>query len=235
MQRIDRTRVGFTLLLILLGTTLVFGPLLPTGSAARFGIEFITIVAMASALVRLNSARWIRACAIAAGAVKLAASGMRMLDPGAAWIIAGHAAAIAFILIVAGSITTAVWREQAVTADTIVGGIAVYILLAVAWSAAYQLLEFAAPGSFTIVSDAGGHWGPWEPLPGVYPRLLFFSFITLTTLGYGDIVPASIAAAGLASAEAVVGPLYLTVLIARLVGLHIAGSRDGAGGSETPG
>ncbi len=53
-------------------------------------------------------------------------------------------------------------------------------------------------------------------------QMRYFSFETLTTLGYGDIVPRSPAARMLATIEAVMGQIYLTVLIARLVGLHIA-------------
>jgi hypothetical protein len=163
-----------------------------------------------------------------AGALAVGGSGGRLLSPGPGWIVVDHVGGIGFVLLVAISITRNVWRERVVSADTIVGGIAVYILLGAAWSAAYQLLEFLVPGSLVVVSGAAGHWGPWEVAPGQFPRLFFFSFVTLTTLGYGDIVPASMPAGVLTSAEAVVGPLYLAVLIARLVGLHIAGARGGA-------
>ncbi len=76
------------------------------------------------------------------------------------------------------------------------------------------------PGSFVVLVESSGHWGEWSTAPGSYPRLLFFSFVTLTTLGYGDIVPASPLASSLAVAEAVTGPIYLTVLIARIVGFY---------------
>jgi len=233
--RPDLTRAGYTVLLVLLGTTLVFGPLLKIGSAARFWTEFITVAVMAAAVVKLSSRRAIRIAAVVAGGFSLTASIFQLLAPADLWIIARHASSVIFVLMVAGSITHSVWHESVVTVDTIIGGIAVYILLAVAWSAGYQLVEFVRPGSFVPVNGEIGRWGPWEPAPGLYPRLLFFSFITLTTLGYGDIVPASILAAGLASAEAVVGPLYLTILISRLVGFHVAGLREGTGGSEPPG
>jgi hypothetical protein len=119
-----------------------------------------------------------------------------------------------------------------VTPDTIVGGLAVYLLIGLTWSIAYQLLEFSAPGSLVVASGDPNLWGAWERAPGKYPRLLFFSFVTLTTLGYGDIVPASPAAAALSAAEAVIGPVYLTVLIARLVGLEIAQTRSSRGRRE---
>ena len=79
-----------------------------------------------------------------------------------------------------------------------------------------SLFHWAAPGSFAgLPADAGVHFDS---------SLVFFSFVTMTTLGYGDIVPASPAARSLATLQAVVGQLYLAVLVARLVGLHVAES-----------
>jgi hypothetical protein len=62
--------------------------------------------------------------------------------------------------------------------------------------------------------------------------VLYFSFVTLTTLGYGDVVPTSPVTRTLASLEAITGQLYLTVLVARLVGLHIAESLGQRGGPD---
>jgi voltage-gated potassium channel len=106
-------------------------------------------------------------------------------------------------------------RESEVTIDTIAGAACVYTLLALVWGNLYMLLEFFHPGSFQI--PAAWRMGP-EGDPG--PALVYFSFVTLTTVGYGDITPLWPGAGGLAAAEAVVGQLYLAVTIARLVGLH---------------
>ena len=85
------------------------------------------------------------------------------------------------------------------------------------WCQLYLILEVLRPGSFNIPA----HWSTvasGDPAPA----LLYFSFTTLTTVGYGDITPQWAGAAGLAAAEAVVGQLYLAITIARLVGLHIS-------------
>jgi hypothetical protein len=111
-----------------------------------------------------------------------------------------------------------VWRtlrQPDVTLDTIAGAASAYALLALAWGTLYVLLEFLRPGSFNIPAT----WllGPArDPVAG----LVYFSFVTLTTVGYGDITPAWPGAGGLAVAEAFVGQLYLAITIARLVGLH---------------
>src|SRR5215472_4495679 len=103
----------------------------------------------------------------------------------------------------------------AVTADTIAGAICFYLLLGVIWALIYALVELAHPGSFLDggrpVSSAGHRT--------LVPELLYLSLVTLSTLGYGDILPVTPPARMLAALEAIIGPLYLAVLIARLVGL----------------
>jgi hypothetical protein len=232
-----RARISFTILLVVLAAALLLQPFVEVGGVSQFWLKLISFLVMLSALRQLGPARWVAAAAGMVVAVNVGLTAARIWTLAESWIAGEHATSVAFVLLVAGSITRNVWREHAVTSDTIVGGIAVYILIGVAFSGAYQLLELVVPGSFAIAFEAPGHWGSWEPTPGHYPRLLFFSFVTLTTLGYGDIVPASAPAAALCATAAVAGPLYLTILIARLVGLHIAGTRraeDGGGAGESP-
>jgi hypothetical protein len=103
----------------------------------------------------------------------------------------------------------------AVTTDTIAGAICFYLLLGVIWALIYSLVELAHPGSFLDggrpVGSAGHH--------SLVPELLYLSLVTLSTLGYGDILPVTPQARMLAALEGIIGPLYLAVLIARLVGL----------------
>lgn len=99
-----------------------------------------------------------------------------------------------------------VLRGVEITRDKLYGAISVYLLVGLAWAAAYALLQAVAPGSFTSASDK--------------PDLIFFSFVTLTTLGYGDITPVTGPARSLALLEAVTGVLYLAVLVARLVSAY---------------
>jgi hypothetical protein len=104
-----------------------------------------------------------------------------------------------------------IFTEKSVTGDTIKGGISIYILIGILWQFVYHLIWALNPSSFSMnVSGA------------VFPNFFYFSFTTITTLGYGDIVPLSYAAKTAAMLEAVVGQVYLGVFVARLVGLHIA-------------
>jgi hypothetical protein len=114
----------------------------------------------------------------------------------------------------------------AVTADTIAGAICFYLLLGVIWGLIFSLIEIAHPGSFL---DGGRPLSSSTTEPRLLvPTLLYLSLVTLSTLGYGDILPVTPPARMLAAIEAIIGPLYLAVLIARLVGLQASRSRPGA-------
>jgi Ion channel len=126
---------------------------------------------------------------------------------------------IVLVAFFAVTILAYVLHGTAVTTDKIYAAVCVYLLLGFAWTFAFALVEAVQPSSFTIHGEA---------LPSRYilevRELRYFSFMTLTTVGYGDIAPASTIARTLAALEAVTGQIYLTVLVARLVGLHIVHS-----------
>ena len=111
----------------------------------------------------------------------------------------------------------------AVTTDTIAGAICFYLLLGVIWALIYALIELGHPGSFLDggrpVSSAGHR--------ALVPELLYLSLVTLSTVGDGDTLPVTQQARMLAALEGIIGPLYLAVLIARLVGLAASRSHPG--------
>jgi hypothetical protein len=108
----------------------------------------------------------------------------------------------------------------------IFAAICVYLLLGYAWTFAYAIVEELDPGSFVALSNT-----PREYVDRVL-EMRHFSFMTLTTVGYGDIVPRSSAARTLAGIEAITGQIYLTVLVARLVGLHIVHGQTRRAGED---
>ena len=95
-----------------------------------------------------------------------------------------------------------------------------YVLAGLFFGVFYWVLEQTWPGSLGTAGESVP--GPFPP-----PLAIYFSFVTLATLGYGDIVPRSEVARGLAIMEAVAGQLYLAVMIARLVSLYISGEGKG--------
>ena len=104
-----------------------------------------------------------------------------------------------------------VFRAGKVTHMRIQGAIAVYLLLGSVWAHAYHLTEILHPGSFAAPAGEMLSAADWN----------YFSFVTLTTVGYGDITPVRPIARILAVGEALTGQLYLAVMIARLVAMEI--------------
>ena len=106
----------------------------------------------------------------------------------------------------------AVLRSRRVTRETVQLGLSCYLLLGLLWAAAYATLELLQPGSLSIA--------PGLSAVAVYGQASYFSFVTLTTVGYGDILPVTPVARGLANLEAVAGVLFVAVFIARLIAAY---------------
>jgi hypothetical protein len=103
-----------------------------------------------------------------------------------------------------------------VTVEVLCASIAAYLMLGLMWTLAYWLVDQLTPGgAFSFNTGRGGH--SMDGFSGFY-----FSFITLSTVGYGDITPVSRMARWLAAMEAITGLLYVAVLIAWLVSLYSA-------------
>lgn len=125
---------------------------------------------------------------------------------------------ITYIIFLFGAVVVLlfnIFSEKKITKRTILGGISVYFLMGIFWAFCYQLVFVINPKAFMFTFDK-------DPF---YFDFLFFSFTTLTTLGYGDILPISYHARSLAMLESTLGPIFLAVFIARLVGLHISQSK----------
>ncbi len=119
----------------------------------------------------------------------------------------------AFFATLAVAVLLHVFREKEVSWDLIAGAIVVYLLMAVMWSQVYFVLETLRPGSFSLAHEAG---------PATQALLRYFSIVTITTVGYGDITPATAATRALANLEALIGQLYLVIQVAWLVGMHVS-------------
>ena len=97
------------------------------------------------------------------------------------------------------------------------GAGAVYLLLGLTWASAYELLHILRPEVWTGAASEAPVSQTW----------IYYSFVTLTTMGYGDITPVHPVARSLAILEAVTGQLYLAITLARLVALHIKSGEQG--------
>lgn len=106
-----------------------------------------------------------------------------------------------------------VFRSTEVTRETIFAAVVAYLLIALMWAFFYMILELMVPGSFYF---------PEESRRLETMQFEYFSFVTITTLGYGDVLPLSNRASALAFLEALIGQIYLVVVVAWLVGMFVS-------------
>ena len=118
-----------------------------------------------------------------------------------------------FFAYAAINISRIISKSEKVSKETIFAAIVAYLLIALMWAFLYMILELVSPGSFSFPDQES--WG--ETM-----QFEYFSFVTITTLGYGDITPLTDKASALAMIEALVGQIYLVVLVAWLVGMHVS-------------
>ena len=108
---------------------------------------------------------------------------------------------------------------RVVTADLIYCAISIYLLIGIMWAGIYTVLEGISPGSFSETSGT--------------VDLLYFSFVTLTTVGFGDVAPLSVLGKRLAVFEASMGSIYMAVIIAMIVGRYMSLQVEQDSESET--
>jgi len=121
---------------------------------------------------------------------------------------------LAYLLMAAGHSFMQIAQGSNISANRIVGAICIYLLIGVIWSILYNLLEVAVPGSFKGLTESAATYSR--------PDWVYYSFVTLSTLGYGDITPLTFSARALSYFEAIVGQFYLAVLVAGLVGAYLS-------------
>jgi len=135
--------------------------------------------------------------------------------------VLAFASFLAFLGFIVGQFLWFLLRCPRVNSEVLCAAVATYLMLALLWATAYALLGRTSPGAFNGLP-------PGKVLEGY--DALYFSVITLVTIGYGDITPVSGAARMLATMEAVTGTMYMAMLVARLVSLY--SSTNGPAGRD---
>jgi hypothetical protein len=156
------------------------------------------------------------AVAIIFSAATVIANSFLLVYPSHVSVVIAHSSMIFILGFFAVSILGYVVHSGRVTADRIYAAICAYLLIGYAWAFGYALFDEFQPGAFAAVTEVARN-----DYIGRVNQMRYFSFITLATVGYGDIVPRTAGARTMAILEAIVGQFYLVALIGRLVGLHI--------------
>jgi voltage-gated potassium channel Kch len=124
-----------------------------------------------------------------------------------------------FCLLLSAVVFERIFRAGRVTVHRISGAVAAYLLIGLVFAFIYDAIELVAPGSFGFATPELRNVDAENPMA-------YFSFTTLTTVGYGDVTPQSSLARSLANLEALIGQLFPTILIARLVALELLPQPD---------
>lgn len=189
------------LLVLLLATTVMAWPL------RDLGVDWLlTALRVSTLLVGVAAIARERVFAIGAALAALVA-GFGQLTSGERGSLV-LTSRVVFFAFVGAALLARVFRAGRVTVHRLLGAVSVYVLLAVVWGTAFQLLVVSRPQAILAGS-----------VPASLDQAMWLSFVTITTTGYGDVLPTSALARSLAALEAIVGVLYPAILISRLVSL----------------
>jgi hypothetical protein len=199
-----------TALLVMLVAMVFVVPVIFEGREAnRIANDVVFTLLMLSGAAAVVELRPVPLAAAVLCLVAIAIRWSEWLLPAGVSSLAHEGAALMALLLLTFIVGFRVFAGGSVTADRIMGAVALYLLLGLGWAVAYELLSLHVADAFTGGVAAGQGSDRW----------LYFSFVTLTTVGYGDITPAIRAAQSLATLEALVGQLYPAIILARLVSL----------------
>ncbi len=213
-----------TLTFVLLAILFLY-PYFGKGSRVAVFLSFSFTAIVFAGVFATAGVRWRSIVAAVLGGAMILSVWIGTLTESYAVKIAGNATAGFFNLFLLSTVLRNVLSDEDVGTDTIFGAVNVYLMLGFAWTTIYDLLEKLHPGSF-------GGPGILDPAAGPqWTDLVYFSFVTLTTLGYGDITPATNPARSLALLESVTGVLCIAVLIGRLVGVYSVRHSEPDGGA----
>jgi voltage-gated potassium channel Kch len=210
--------LGLTLVTIAL-VFLIF-VILPLRQAGLTGRVFLDLVMLALMISGALVVKQSRILTVGTVALVILAASVLFISRLYSTLFLRHLSSVLTIvvmLIYVRIVLLVMFRQGHVTWSRIQGGVCAYLMLGVAWAAAYDLVEQFHSGAFRFIS-------PPSNMDEQTAKLIYFSFVTLTTVGYGDVSPVSPYARSLAIAEAVVGQLFPAILIGALVAMAMRAS-----------
>lgn len=231
----------FAVLFWFLLTVIAMPVVVPDGPVVRRLMSIALFVLMLSGLRAVGDSRRQLLVGLCLAVPAVALSGVSLALEHVGMHVASQYVYLAFFFYLAYHILRWTMQRHEVDTETIYAAVSVYLLMALMWGLIYYSVALQSPGSFHLppeddfgriqVSRAQAPGDGATPLPatgwltagnGGQGAMMYYSFVTLTTLGYGDFYPVSDAARIMAMLEATLGQLYLVILVARLVGLYTA-------------
>ena len=227
MRKANSLKGNFHLLLFFMGLLLVAGPFLRPDRVGRIFLNLLIGAFLAAGVFAFIRKRRVLVMGIVLALASLLTTSAALIAPGREIAIARQSLLAVYTVFTAAVLLSAVLAAGRITPDKLSGAVCIFLLLGITWASVFSVMELVTPGSIEFPEEEAASVA--ESLQRGEPSmsLIYFSFVTLTTLGYGDIVPVSRTARTLAWTEAVVGQLYLAILVARLVGMQLTHTGSG--------
>jgi hypothetical protein len=205
---------GLAALPLLLAAIVFAAPLVEPGSRARLVPDVAVSLLLAAGVVAVAQGRLSRAALGVAALATLVGHWAYVLGPDLRHTLLGALSALSFCVLLAFVVARRAFREGPVTVHRIAGAVAVYLLLGLTWTFAYETIAALDANAFVFSA-------PPATVAERSADLLYFSFVTLTTIGYGDVTAANPVARSLVVLEGLTGQLFPAVTLARLVALEV--------------
>jgi hypothetical protein len=204
-----------TVLLILM--LFVFAPLQAVGIQLFQVLGFGSALGLIAGIFLLSGSPTVVVALLAAFAMAGAAAVSRLNAPSVLDVYLFAGALLIMGVAMAGVVARTVFAAGRVTHHRIIGAILVYLSIAVTFTALFTMIGLLVPNAFSGML--------FEDNPALASNVVYFSFVTLTSTGYGDVFPVHPVARSLCNLETIIGQLYPATLLARLVSLEIEGRR----------
>ncbi len=211
----DPLLTTLTVLMILM--LFVFAPLQAVGIRLFQMLEFASALGLIGGVFFMSGSPMVLVALLAAFIMASTAAISRLSSPSVLDIYLFASALLIMGVALASVVAGAVFASGRVTHHRIIGAILVYLSIAVIFTALYTIIGLIVPNAFSGMS--------FEDNPALASKVIYFSFVTLTSTGYGDIYPLHPVARSLCNLETIIGQLYPATLLARLVSLEIEGRR----------
>ena len=215
MEKTNFSYLLLALLIFLFGVPLADDLTVLSGPLVRL-LLFSCLLIIGVASLKGSGRLYFVAIAFVVACVIFNAVAVRIVVP--EFLYGAYVSLLGFLLIAIWYALKQVVIGTEISRNRLIGAVCVYLLLGVIWAMVYTLLDIISPGSFHGISrlDEPGWDSAW----------LYFSFVTMTTLGYGDLLPVSATARALAYMQAVVGQFYIAILVAGLVSAYISSRQN---------
>ncbi len=209
------------LLLALLGGMFVVPPFVTLGWVSPILLQIVFSLIILTGSLTVTRSRHQRIAVVCIVVLAVIVQWGNVVFPSRLGSVLDGSLSILITLILATFVLLQVFRQGPITVHRVAGAVVVYLLLGLAWGEAYRLTDLVSPGAFSFSSTFVGR----RPDRLAFD-LIYFSFVTLTTVGYGDVTALHPAARSLAVLEALTGQLFPAILIARLVSMQTSARKS---------